>query len=130
MQALEGPLGRHETLKNAGQIERWVSWSMVADGRGGDTKAQGIVRFEKSWTAACVAAAPPGRILHDLRCSAVRAFVRRGISEYTAMNVCRHKTPAAFRRNDIVSSEGLQEAARKLDARQEASARTRSAKAR
>lgn len=105
----------HEKLKKAGTIERWVFWRMVAEGRGGDKKPQPIVRFDKSWKAACVAAGLPGRIPHDLRRSAIRNFVRRGISEHTAMKLSGHKTPSIFRRYDIVSPEDLREAARKLD---------------
>ncbi len=60
--------------------------------------------------------AAPGRILHDLRRSAVLTFVRRGISEHTPMKLTGHKKPSILRRYDIVSSEGLREATRKLDA--------------
>jgi len=84
---------------------------MVAERRGGPNKPQPIVRPEKAWRAACVAAGLPGRILHDLRRSAVRTFMRRGISEHTAMKLSGHKTPSVFRRYDIVSPEDL----RKLD---------------
>jgi len=47
---------------------------------------------------------------------AVRNFVRRGITEHTAMKLSGHKTASIFRRYDIVSPEDLRDAARKLDA--------------
>ena len=106
----------HEKLKKSGLIEPWVFWRMVAEGRGGPKKPQPIHRFNKAWAAACVAAGLPGRIPHDLRRSAVRTFVRQGISEHTAMKLSGHKTASVFRRYDIVSPDDLRDAARKLDA--------------
>jgi hypothetical protein len=64
----------------------------------------------------------PGRIPHDLRRSAVRNFVRRGISEHTAMKPSGHKTAWVFRRYDIVSPEDQRDAARKLDSSTKSSA--------
>jgi integrase len=106
----------HDRLKKTGQIEPWVFWRMVAEGRRGPKKPQPIARFEKSWRAACQAAGCPGRIPHDLRRSAVRNFVRRGITEHTAMKLSGHKTASIFRRYDIVSPEDLRDAASKLNA--------------
>jgi hypothetical protein len=46
----------------------------------------------------------------------VRNFVRRGITEHTAMKLSGHKTASIFRRYDVVPPEDLRDAARKLDA--------------
>lgn len=105
----------HKRLSKTGHLIPNVFWRMVAEGRGGPKKPQPIARFEKSWRAACKVAGCPGRIPHDLRRSAIRNFVRRGISEHTAMKLSGHKTASIFRRYDIVSPDDLRDAARKLD---------------
>ena len=106
----------HERLKKAGQIEPWVFFRMVAEGRGGKKKPQAIVRFDKSWKNACTAAGCPGRIPHDMRRSAVRNLVRAGIAERVAMMMTGHKTRSVFERYNIVSDGDLKDAALKLDA--------------
>src|SRR5262249_5160324 len=74
----------HDRLKKAGHILPNVFWRMIAEGRGGPKKPQLIVRFDKQWKLACRAAGLPGRIPHDLRRSAIRTFVRKGISTHVA----------------------------------------------
>jgi len=87
----------------------------VAEGRGGEKKPQRIISFGKAWKAACRKAGCPGRLPHDLRRTAIRNFVRKGISENVAMKLSGHKTSSVFRRYDIVSGDELREAAEKLD---------------
>lgn len=70
----------------------------------------------KEWTKACRAAGLPGRIFHDLRRSAVRQFIRDGISERVAMNMTGHKTREIFDRYQIVSTRDLDEARSKTEA--------------
>jgi len=76
-----------------------------------------IGQFHKQWTKACRAAGCPGRLVHDLRCTAVRNLVRAGVNEKVAMALAGFKTRAVFDRYHIVSEADLAEAVRKLGER-------------
>ena len=73
---LEAQHAEHERLKQAGQIEPWVFFRLVAKGRGGKLEPKPIKSFAVAWKIACRAAGCPGRIPHDLRRTAIRNFVR------------------------------------------------------
>ena len=77
---------------------------------------QQIHDFRNAWQTACRLAGCPGRIPHDLRRTAVRNFVRAGVSEHVAMKLSGHRTANVFRRYDIVSDSDLVDAAEKLQA--------------
>lgn len=104
----------HKRLKKAGMICPYVFFRMAAEERGGKRKPQPIVRFEKAWKAACAASGLPGRIVHDLRRSAIRNMVRDGVPETVAMKLSGHKTRSIFDRYNITSNRDLHEAAARL----------------
>jgi integrase len=75
-----------------------------------------IVSFYPQWRAACAAAKVPGRLLHDMRRTAIRNLVRAGVSEAVAMKMCGHKTRSVFDRYNITSEGDLRHAALLLNA--------------
>jgi integrase len=116
-EVLESRLKVADDLKRThGLIVARVFFRMVAKGRRGEKSPKPIRAFNKAFTAACVAAGCPGRIPHDFRRSAVRTFVRAGISERVAMQMSGHRTRSVFDRYNIVSETDLTEAATKLNA--------------
>ncbi len=103
-----------DRLKKAGHVCPFVFFREVADERGGEKKPRRIVAFTKGWKRATIAAACPGRIPHDLRRTAVRNMVRRGVPERVAMQLTGHKTRSVFERYNIVSDGDLKTAAEQL----------------
>jgi integrase len=68
------------------------------------------------WKAACVAAACPGKLLHDFRRTAARDMIRAGVPQAVAMKRTGHKTDSMFRRYNIVSGADLLDAAERTAA--------------
>ena len=77
-------------------------------------KGQPIGEFKRAWATACRVAGCPGRLVHDLRRTAVRNMVQAGVSERVAMQLSGHRTRSVFERYNVTSEGDLREAARKL----------------
>jgi integrase len=78
-------------------------------------KGDPIVSMHKAFKAACKEAGAGYQKLHNLRRSAIRQMVRKGISETVAMKLSGHKTMSVFRRYDITSTQDLRDAAQRLE---------------
>ncbi len=77
-------------------------------------KGKQVRDLRRAWESACTAAGYPGRLLHDLRRSAVRNLVRAGVSEEVAKSLTGHKTNSVFSRYNITSEEDQLNAVRRL----------------
>ncbi len=70
--------------------------------------------YSGAWEAATKAAGLEGRLVHDLRRTAVRNLERAGVSRSVAMKLTGHKTEAVYRRYAITSAADLSEGVAKL----------------
>lgn len=77
------------------------------------------------WHRARTAAGLPGRLIHDLRRTAVRDLERAGVPRSVAMKLTGHKTESVYRRYAIVAEGDLAEGLSKV-----ATYRTRASAAR
>jgi integrase len=105
---------KHAALKKAQQITPLIFFRMVAKGRAA-RRSRGVksLHGHGRWLGA---AGLPGRLLHDLRRSAVRNIDRSGISPTVGMQMVGHRTESIYNRYNLRSDGDLREAARRLDA--------------
>jgi hypothetical protein len=113
---LKDQLAIHETFKKTG--DKVVPFVFHRDG-------ERIRQFRTSWKNACKAAGCPGKLIHDMRRSAVRTFERAGVPRSVAMSIVGHKTESIYRRYAIVDEAMQREAAARLDVWPQVLSRTR-----
>ena len=77
-------------------------------------RGEPIKSYAKAWNAACLAAGFGGRLVHDLRRTAVRNLERAGVSRSVAMKLTGHRTEAVYRRYAITSAADLAEGVSKV----------------
>lgn len=92
--------------RDHGQIVPWVFWR----------RGKRLADHRDTWNSACKRAGLPGKLVHDLRRTAVRNLERASISRSVAMKLTGHKTESIYRRYAIVSETDLAEAVQKLSA--------------
>jgi integrase len=97
-----------EATKGKGPDDYVFTWTT------GNKMGKRIRDFRECWNMACEAAKLPELLFHDLRRSAVRRMVRRGVPPLVARRISGHLTDAIFQRYDITSDQDLAEAAEKI----------------
>lgn len=102
---LERQWADHQARRLRGEI---VPWVFHRDG-------ERIRNLHGAWRSACKAAGVPGRLMHDLRRTAVRNLECAGVSRAAAMAIVGHKTESVYRRYAIVDAATLREASAKID---------------
>jgi len=115
----EFPFGQHAALSDLLRVQRDRTKELERE-QGRIISAvfhrdgEPIRSYAKAWNAACEAAGLRGRLVHDLRRTAVRNLERAGVSRSVAMKLTGHKTEAVYRRYAITSAADLSEGVAKV----------------
>jgi len=78
-------------------------------------EGQPIGDFRDSWRKACTAAEVPGKLVHDLRRTAVRNMERAGVPRSVAMQISGHKTESIYKRYAVTNENDLAEGIKKIE---------------
>jgi integrase len=100
--ALEGPL---RVILERRLASRRIDSALIFHRRG---RLLGDLR--KHWKKACTAAGVSGKIVYDLRRTAIRNMVRAGVDPAVAMKISGHRTRAVFDRYNIIAETDLRDA--------------------
>ena len=73
--------------------------------------------FRSAWSRAAHAIGRPGLLFQDLRRAALTNLVQSGVGEQVAMRISGHRTPSAFRRYRIVSTDDVLAALTRAESR-------------
>jgi integrase len=99
-----------EYAQRTGVLVPWVFWRIH---RGHPCQ---VIDARKAWASACEAAGCRGRVIHDLRRTALRNMRLAGIERRDAMLISGHRTESVFERYNVDRDIGLRDAMEKLGA--------------
>jgi len=106
--ALEGPL---RAIIERRLAARRLDSPLIFHRRG-----RPIGDIRKRWKKACEAAGVVGKLLYDLRRTAIRNMVRAGVDPAVAMKISGHRTRTVFDRYNIIAEADLRDAVLKTEA--------------